>query len=642
MLTHIVRLIVLITVVLAGLHSRSAADRPNILWVTAEDMSPVLGCYGDEYATTPHLDRFADQSVRYTHAFATAPVCSPSRNCLITGCYPTTLGTHNMRSAFPLPDDIRGFPEFLREAGYFTTNNAKTDYNTGDADRLIRDSWDRNGSGAHWRQRDEGQPFFSVFNLMVSHQSRAMVWPYEQFAAEVQSQLDPAAIHDPAAAPLPPWYPDTPVMRRTLARFYDCVTVMDQQFAEILAQLEADGLADDTIVFFYSDHGTGLPRHKRVLLDSGLHVPLIIRFPETYQHLAPAPPGSMSDRLVSFVDFPPTVLALAGIERPNWMQGKTFLTDAAPPSRDQVFAHRDRIDEVFDMARAIRTRRYLYVRNFMPHLGHNQPSAWPDAGPLDEEFAAHPQASPAVRQFTASSRPVEELYDCEADPLNVNNLADSTDPQHRKVLLDMQLRLTRHFAAFDDFGFIPEARLFAAADEYSMMPGRRPAGAATADAYAAALGVGLLSEAQLGNQLADDRPDVLYWTCLGLCGVDSLTPETEAALQERLTHADPTVRIAAADALGRHRVTDAELAVLTTELTNSDLNVVLHAMRTIELLGDDAAVVRPDVASLLQRTRARDDAAQTAVFDQPGEADLRMFIEFSATAFLNRLPTADE
>ena len=202
-----------------------AADRPNILWITAEDMSPVLGCYGDKFAVTPNIDRLAKESVRYTKSFASAPVCSPSRSCLITGCYPTSLNTQQMRSGFAIPKSMRGFPALLRARGYYTTNNVKTDYNTGNYADITKASWNESSTTAHWRKRTEkAQPFFSVFNLMTSHQSRSMVWPYARFKKEVQSTLPPGAIHDPAKVPVPPYYPDTPLIRRELARFYDCVS----------------------------------------------------------------------------------------------------------------------------------------------------------------------------------------------------------------------------------------------------------------------------------------------------------------------------------------------------------------------------------------------------------------------------------
>ena len=247
-----------------------ASERPNILRITAEDMSPGLGCYGDGFAITPHIDQLADEGVLYSNAFATAPVCSPSRSCLINGLYAPSQGTHHMRSAFPIPIKMSGFPRLLRSAGYFTSNDVKTNYNSGNYKEITRVSWDESSDTAHWRDRRKGQPFFCIFNLMTSHQSRTMVWPHEKFVSEVQSNLTESEIHDPAKAELPPYYPATPVVRKTVARFYDCVTAMDKQVGAILKQLEDDGLAEDTIVFFYSDHGSGMPRHKRALLDSGM------------------------------------------------------------------------------------------------------------------------------------------------------------------------------------------------------------------------------------------------------------------------------------------------------------------------------------------------------------------------------------
>ena len=428
------------------------ATRPNILWITAEDMSPALGCYGDDYATTPNIDRLATESVRYTHAFATAPVCSPVRSCLITGCYATSLGTHNMRSAFPLPPTVRGFPAFLRGKGYFTSNNVKTDYNTSDAGQLIEESWDESSNTAHWRSRQEkAAPFFSIFNLMTSHQSRSMVWPYKKFQSDVQSKLSPAKIHDADEAPLPPYYPDTPIIRRDWARFYDCVTVMDQQVGAILQQLKDDGLADDTIVFFFSDHGSGMPRHKRALFDTGMHVPLLVRVPPKYQHLAPGRAGTSTDRLVSFVDFPPTVLNLCGQSVPDYMQGQAFLGERAPAEREFAFGHRDRVDEAFDCARSVRSRDFLYIRNFMPHLGYNQPTAWPDQGDIRGQIYGltnRETMTAAQWQFAGPTRPREELYDCRTDPLNLYNLAGSDEQQRllssmRAVLADSMAAIRR-------------------------------------------------------------------------------------------------------------------------------------------------------------------------------------------------------
>jgi len=632
--------ILLIVLIWSVWTQRCQAERPNILWITAEDMSPTLGCYGDDYATTPNIDQLSNESVRFTHAFATSPVCSPSRNCLITGMYPTALGTQHMRSAFPIPDAVRGFPEYLREAGYFTSNNVKTDYNTAAAPRLIQESWDDSSDSAHWRNRsDASAPFFSVFNLMVSHQSRTMVWPTEQFVAEVQSKLSPSEIHAAEEAPLPPYYPDTHIVRREVARYYDCVTVMDQQVGAILKQLDEDGLADDTIVFFFSDHGSGMPRHKRVLLDSGMHVPLLVRFPEKFSDLAPAAPGEVTDQMASFVDFPPTVLTLAGLEPPRYMQGFSLFGDASEIERVYVMGHRDRIDETFDMARSVRSRRFLYVRNFMPHLGYNQPSAWPNAGDIDAEFLrlSEPDAlSPAIQQYVDSRRPVEQFFDCEADPLNLHNLVD--DPgQHADRLREMRTSLVVQMLNTGDRGVIPESLLFHQADRYRFrMDAKRP-DQFVGQELNAALQSGVQSESGLYEMMSDDLPGVRYWGVIGCCRLESLDDKTINRLRLLLDDKEPAVRIVAADALARRGHIDWSLPVLQQELTSEDLNVVLQAMRTIELIGVDAKEVRATVQEVVRACESNEAGSGRAVFDQSARSDLMMFIAFSGNAFLNRI-----
>ncbi|MDE0821436.1 MAG: sulfatase, partial [Opitutales bacterium] len=450
----------ILPLLLPALLSGAAGERPNILWITAEDMSPSLGCYGDNYATTPHIDKLAKESVRYTHAFATNPICSPSRSCLITGVYSTTLGTQHLRSDFPIPDFIKGWPAFLREAGYHTANNVKTDYNTGSSKRLISESWTENSATAHWRHRkDKDQPFFAIFNDMTSHQSRTMVWPYEKFQKEIQSRLPKKLIHDPMKAIVPPYYPDTPVVRRTLARFHDCVTVMDRNTGRILRQLQEDGLEKDTIVFFYSDHGSGLPRHKRLTLDSGLHVPLLVRFPRKYQHLAPAKPGESIDRLVSFVDFPPTVLSLLNIDIPLYMQGKPFLGKNTAPPRTHVYGARDRVDEAYDFTRSVRGKRYLYVRNHIPHISPNQPSFYSDLGEIRDEITRldkEENLNEHQLSYAGTQRPREALYDTVKDPQNLHNLINSDVPSHRKALNHLRRLHQKWTTDTRDQGFFPE------------------------------------------------------------------------------------------------------------------------------------------------------------------------------------------
>ncbi|MCM8529349.1 MAG: sulfatase, partial [Lentisphaeraceae bacterium] len=447
-----------------------------------------------------------------SNAFATAPVCSPSRSCLINGVYAQSQGTHQMRSAYNIPDFMNGFPALLRKAGYYTTNNVKTDYNSANFQKIISDSWDESSPKADWRGRKKGQPFFSVINLMTTHQSRTMVWPYEKFQKEIQSKLTADEICDPEKVKLPPYYPDSPIIRKTVARFYDCVTLMDKEVEAILKKLADDGLAENTIVFFYSDHGSGMPRHKRALLDSGMKVPLMVHFPEKYKHLAPSGQGTWTNRLVSFVDFGPTVLNLCGIQLPDHLQGKTFLGKNSDESRKYVFGHRDRVDEVIDMARSVRSSKYLYIRNFMPHISYNSPTAWPDQGEIRHEFyrlANKESMTKAQWHFAGPNKAVEELYDCEADPMNLVNLADSAE--HVDIKKELKSELEKHVLKINDLGFIAETAEeeinrkslpwnFAKSAEYKLK-----------EIYSAANDVGLADEKKLLENLKSPNMHVRYW-----------------------------------------------------------------------------------------------------------------------------------
>jgi uncharacterized sulfatase len=354
-----------------------AADRPNILWISCEDMSPNLGCFGDSYSTTPNLDALAAKGVRYTQAFATSGVCAPSRSCIITGVFPSSLGSHFMRCKATLPDFVKCFPEYLREAGYYCTNNSKTDYNFDHP----KSAWDESSNKAHWRNRPDGTPFFSVFNITVTHESQIRL--RGDAFQKITQRLKPEQRHDPAKVTLPPIYPDTPEARRDWANYLDCITTMDAMAGDLLRQLGEDGLADDTIVWFFSDHGVGLPRAKRWLYDSSLHVPLIIHFPPKFQRRAIGnKPGETDERLVSFVDFAPTVLSLAGVIIPDHMQGQAFLGgQAAPSPRLYVHGIRDRMDERYDLIRAVRDRRFKYIRNYMPGVPYAQVLNYAELGP---------------------------------------------------------------------------------------------------------------------------------------------------------------------------------------------------------------------------------------------------------------------
>ncbi|MCD6288842.1 MAG: sulfatase, partial [Candidatus Hydrogenedentes bacterium] len=340
----------------------SNVERPNILWIVSEDNSPYLGCYGDEQALTPRLDRMAAEGVRYRNAFANAPVCSAARSTLITGMYATSLGVHNHRSKVAIPDQFRYYPEYLRDAGYYCTNHSKTDYNI---PRQSTAAWDESSNKAHYKNRPPGQPFFAVFNIGTSHEGQLT----EKAVASRRKKglLPPKTRIAPEDVKLPPYYPDTPAVRRDWSIYYDNMTLMDKEVGDILDELEREGLAEDTIVFYYSDNGGALPRGKRNIHDSGTRVPLIIRFPKKWAHLAPVEPGGWVEQPVSFVDFPATLLSLAGAPIPKQFEGRAFLGDQTAPPRDHVFLYRGRMDERYDTVRAVRDRQYRYIRNYSPH-----------------------------------------------------------------------------------------------------------------------------------------------------------------------------------------------------------------------------------------------------------------------------------
>jgi arylsulfatase A-like enzyme len=617
--------------------------KPNILWITAEDMSPVLGAYGYPDAVTPNIDALAKESVLYSHAFASAPVCSPSRSCLIQGCYPPTLSTQQMRSGFPVPAYMRGFPELLRKAGYYTSNNVKTDYNSGNYQDIITSSWNENSADAHWSNRDgKKKPFFSVFNLMTSHQSRSMVWPHERFQNEIQSKLSDDEIHDPSKITLPPYYPDTPIVRKTVARFHDCVTAMDKEVGNLLAQLEKDGLAEDTIVFFFSDHGSGMPRHKRALLDSGMHVPLLIRFPEKWKKFAPGKPGSKTGRMVAFVDFAPTVLNLAETEIPSHMQGNPFLGANNDKKRKYIFGHRDRVDEVRDLARSVRDHNFLYIRNYMPHLGYNQPTAWPDIGEIRHEFyrLTDPKKMTSSQwHFAGPTRPVEELYDCKKDPQNLKNLAGKIT--HQKVLGRLRRELNNHLKQSRDLGFLPEYEAWKLFENRSGWEVGKSGNLDLQTLRNAASQVGIAKKETLIKNLQSNNEVVRYWGAIGLnAHKEAIGNEAKKALNQALSDSSPSVRIEAANTLIKRGIPDLALSVLIQELEHQNLIVVTHAARTIELLGKKAKAARKAMQRCLIRAHKIRPPDLSPVIVLPGDQDMAMFVGFSCQAFLSQFKQA--
>lgn len=559
--------------------SASADDRPNILWITCEDISPNLGCYGDEYAVTPNLDGLAKQSVRYTEAYAPIGVCAPSRSTIITGMYACSIGTARMRSRGLPPASMKEFPRYLREAGYFCTNHTKTDYNFD----FSKQTWDQNGKKAHWRNRAPGQPFFSVINLTSTHEAQIRL-PEDQYRERV-ADFAPGEIHDPAQAPLPPYHPDTPAVRRDWARYADMITFMDKQVGEILKQLDDDGLADDTIVFFFSDHGAGMPRSKRWLYDSSTRVPFLVRFPEKFQELAPAQPGETTDRLINFVDLAPTVLSLAGIDAPEIMQGTAFLGPKAGEPREYVYGFRDRMDERNDMLRSVYDGRYRYIRNYRPDLPwfHDQHLNYASEMPTLrdwERLSNEGKLNGPAAIFMARTKPTEELYDAKADPWEIQNLADR--PEHQETLQKLRAEHLRWRKEIIDLGFLPESELRTRfGDEPPYDAVRRDPSLYPFDRIASTADLAIERNPQNLDELIHRAQDpdavVRWWALEGFAMLGPAAAPALPAIHKALTDPAPIVRVAAADALARLGHPAEAVAALISILAHDPNDWTRHA-----------------------------------------------------------------
>ena len=584
-----------------GSGSSQTRERPNFLWIVSEDNDPFLGCYGDAFAETPVLDKLASEGILYKNCFTTCPVCAPSRNTLITGMYPLALGTEPMRSNNRIPAAIQFFPQFLRQAGYCCTNNAKEDYNTPKPDGV----WDESSKKATYKNRAPGQPFFAVFNIEISHESSIH---------NTETELK----HDPAKVKLPPYHPDTPEMRHDWAQYYDKVTLMDKRVGEFLEELAKDGLADDTIVFYYSDNGGVVARSKRYLYDTGIHVPLIIRFPKKYRHLAPSNPGSRLDRLVSFIDFAPTLLSLAGVDIPGYFQGRAFAGTRQTKPREVVCAFRGRMDERYDLSRAVRDKQFKYIRNFMPHLAYGQYHEYLFKAPSVRSWQKAYQEGKCnpVQSAFFKEKPSEELYDVAADPYEVNNLAGN--PGYRKELI--RLRKTLHDWQMDmrDAGLIPEGEMEILAqkskgnvfdtvhDKDFQMARILKTAEMASERNPARL-------PELMRSLKDENNVVRYWAAMG-CRILGNLAEPAIPDMEALAN-DPSgdVRVAVGDALcaaGRH---EKGLSMLIAALTDANARVVLRSMNVLELLGEKSRPALSEVKKIgetnqeqyVQRTVAR-------------------------------------
>lgn len=641
-------------------------QNPNILWITFEDTSACfLGCYGNKAAHTPNLDRLAAEGVCFENAFSTAPVCSPSRGAIITGCIAATTGLGHHRSRIALPGFIKGFPYYLRQAGYFTTNNSKTDYNIADLRRFCdeawhqnfdgggwgtnftsqQDTWDKNEREAGWWHRKPGQPFFSVFNLMVSHQSRTMTYPHAWYEENVLARLPEHLRTPPDAIEMPPFYRDTPDMRRYFSRVTNSINLLDLQIGRILERLQADGLADNTIIFCFADHGEGMPRGKTASLALGSRVPFIIHFPPALRHLSPWPlagSAAVAELVSTSEDVAPTLLSLAGIEPPAHMTGRALLGRHRAPPRPHVWSARDRIDESPDLTRSATDGRYFYTRVFMPQLPAVKYVHYSDVSDIQRAIRADYRANrldPLQASLIAPRQPAEHLYDLKNDPWETRNLA--ADPAHAATLQKLRDALQEHLLETRDIHFLSEYEMMKRSatttpHQFRLQKDAYPFERILAAANLSGMGPAVAPEQ--ARLLSDPDPTVRYWAAVGLDAQLNLSLNCKTALATALDDPHPSVQITAAATLYKHAASTAASApavdpepetvtnaaaraaeILRRYLQCEEPHLVTHALQTIEYMRDQGTPFYPDVKTLQSRMSDKKSATAAALKQQSTE-----------------------
>lgn len=559
---------------------------PNILWITSEDNSPFAGCYGDDFATTPHMDQFAKKSFLYTHAYANAPVCAPARNTIITGVYANSGGHQNMRSPYSKSDVVEFYPRLLRNAGYYCTNNVKEDFNINPDQN--KDVWDEVSNQAHYKNRPPGQPFFAIFNSTISHES------------SIHNTKPKAELrHKPEEVKLPPYHPDTPEMRHDWAQYYDKIEDMDQWIGEVLKELEESGEAENTIVFYYGDHGGVLARSKRYVYESGTRVPFIVHIPEKYKHLYPAEkPGTKVNRIVSFVDLVPTLLSIIGEDIPDYLQGNAFLGNQKTPDPQYAYMFRDRMDERYDMSRAVRDTKYRYIRNYMPYRIYGQHLSYLWRAPSIRSWEAAYKAGECneVQSIFWNSKPAEELYDTENDPWEVNNLA--YDPQYKDVLDRMRKANQDWMIRIKDTGFIPEGQLVERTSDQPAYDYMRQ-GSVDVGKYIAAAELASMAETRDISKLVkltkSDDATMRYWGATGLLILGNGEKEL---LKNLLDDPSPNVAIVAAEAL--HNMGEVQIArdTFIKQLSTGNNATRTHTLNSIDSTDEDSQEIINAVIAL--------------------------------------------
>jgi arylsulfatase A-like enzyme len=576
------------------LQARAAGEeKPNILWITIEDTSPqFVGFYGNGQVKTPNIDKLAREGVIFNNAFATAPVCAPSRFTLITGINPGQGGTGNMRTTLPIPSTISGFPYYLRQIGYYTTNNQKTDYNIKNEGAFVTKAWNASGKNAGWSGRSSGQPFFSVYNYNECHQSATMTNPWRWYEQYVLAKLPADKITDPQDIAMPPIYRDTEPMRRYYSRVYNSLNLTDVQVGTLINSLKSSGLMESTIIFFFGDNGEGIPRGKSSSIGMSYHVPFFIWFPDQYKHLSPWEIGKSTNELVCFEDFAPTLLSLTGAPIPEYMTGRPFLGSAREEPVQHVFGMRDRIGDSPDLVRTATDGRYFYMRVFFPRYPNLKWQKYADVSDIVRTIKKdHKNGLLNQNQsLMLEPRKHELLYDLQADPWELNNLAGN--PVYAAKLEELRVA-TRNRALWNkDIMFLPEYELSAIAatgipydyrtsGQYNHSEVIHAAWEATDPAT---------TPQRLFEMLQDPNPVIGYWAAVGIHSNLSLAQLNKESLLTAMRGTYPPKAIeAAAMVWENYGETEAKTKLKSFVLDKNNWNAMqaLHMLEYMENVTED-------------------------------------------------------
>ncbi|MBD3674164.1 MAG: sulfatase [Planctomycetaceae bacterium] len=535
-------------VLLGFVSSARAADRPNFLWILSEDNSKhFLKLFDETGAETPNIASLAGKGLIFNHAFSNAPVCSVARTTLITGIYAPKLGTQYHRKIYqvPMPEGWKMFPAYLNEAGYYTSNNSKKDYNADETPT----TWDESSRKASWRKRpNKSQPFFHMQTFTDSHES-SLHFP-KKVMENQKTETDPATVF------IPPMHPDTPTFRYTYARYHDRMKIIDNKVGQLVKQLEDDGLLEETFIFYFGDHGGVLPGSKGYPNERGLHIPLVVRVPEKFKHLVDAERGSRVDGFVSFIDFGPTLLKLAGLDVPEQMDGKPFLGEGVSMdevnSRDEAYGYADRFDEKYETIRTVRKGNLKYHRNYQSYLPdglqNNYRYKMLAYQELRELYHAG-KLNPVQAAFFEPKAP-EALYDLANDPYETKNLVG--DPQYAEQLQQLRELQQQKFRSYPDLSLLPEPIMI-------KLMKQQPTGSFL-DAMDAAKpffvelikydDLALLpfedAKSELAKGLKAPEPGMIYWSLVACCCLGKEAGSLEEVAREQLENSDELARMQAA------------------------------------------------------------------------------------------------